>query len=73
MQYEHGRGQRRRTVKLNVEVPKKLLEELDEPMTVDELAANLELDIGEIHNRIASLSRFDRSSETATQSAPWSR
>ena len=37
-----------------------ILQALDEPMTVDELAAELELDTDEIHDRIAYLSTFDR-------------
>jgi len=37
-----------------------VLQALDEPMTVDELAAELELDTDEIHDRIAYLSTFDR-------------
>ncbi|WEL18784.1 Transcriptional regulator, contains wHTH domain [Halorhabdus sp. SVX81] len=37
-----------------------VLQALDEPMSVDELAAELELDTDEIHDRITSLSRFDR-------------
>ena len=37
-----------------------VLQVLDEPMTVDELAAELELDPNEVHDRIAYLSTFDR-------------
>ena len=37
-----------------------VLQALDEPMTVDELAAELELDPNEVHDRIAYLSTFDR-------------
>ncbi|QLD88755.1 hypothetical protein HWV07_06785 [Natronomonas salina] len=37
-----------------------VLQSLDEPMTVDELAVELELDTDEIHDRIAYLSTFDR-------------
>ncbi|WMT07931.1 hypothetical protein NP511_21505 [Natrinema thermotolerans] len=37
-----------------------VLQALDEPMTVDELAAELELDTDEVHDRIAYLSTFDR-------------
>ena len=33
---------------------------LDEPMSVDELAAKVEIDTAEVHDRIAYLSRFDR-------------
>jgi hypothetical protein len=37
-----------------------VLQALDEPMTVDELADGLELDTDEVHDRIAYLSTFDR-------------
>ena len=37
-----------------------VLQVLDEPMTVDELAAELELDTGEVRNRVAYLATFDR-------------
>jgi DNA-binding IclR family transcriptional regulator len=37
-----------------------VLQALDEPMTVDELAAELELDTDEVHDRITYLSTFDR-------------
>jgi len=37
-----------------------VLQALDEAMTVNELAAELELDTDEIHDRIAYLSTFDR-------------
>jgi predicted Rossmann fold nucleotide-binding protein DprA/Smf involved in DNA uptake len=37
-----------------------VLQALDEPMTVDKLAAELELDTDEVHSRIAYLSTFDR-------------
>jgi hypothetical protein len=37
-----------------------VLQALDEPMTVNELAAELELDDEEVHDRIAYLSTFDR-------------
>jgi hypothetical protein len=37
-----------------------VLQVLDEPMAVDELAAELELDTDEVHDRIAYLSTFDR-------------
>jgi len=37
-----------------------VLHALDEPMTVDELAAELELDTDEVRDRVAYLARFDR-------------
>ena len=37
-----------------------VLQVLDEPMTVDELAAELELDTDEVRDRIAYLATFDR-------------
>jgi len=37
-----------------------VLQALDEPMTVDELAAELELDTDEVRNRVAYLATFDR-------------
>jgi hypothetical protein len=37
-----------------------VLQALDEPMTVDELAAELELGTGEVRNRVAYLATFDR-------------
>jgi DNA-binding HxlR family transcriptional regulator len=37
-----------------------VLQALDEPMTVDELAAKLELDTDKVHDRLAHLSTFDR-------------
>ena len=37
-----------------------VLQALDEPMSVDELAAELELDAEEVRDRIAYLSTFDR-------------
>ena len=37
-----------------------VLQTLDEPMTIDELAAELDLDTEEAHDQIAYLSRFDR-------------
>jgi hypothetical protein len=37
-----------------------VLQALDEPMTVDELAAELDLGTDEVHDRIAYLSTFDR-------------
>jgi hypothetical protein len=37
-----------------------VLQTLNEPMTVNELAAKLELDTDEVHERIAYLSTFDR-------------
>jgi hypothetical protein len=37
-----------------------VLQALDELMTVDELAAELELDTGEVRNRVAYLATFDR-------------
>ena len=40
-------------------------------MTVNELAAELELDTDEVHDRLAYLSTFDRvSTEMVTQSGP---
>jgi len=37
-----------------------VLQALDEPMTVDELATELELDTDEVRNRVAYLATFDR-------------
>ncbi|WP_255152203.1 DUF6036 family nucleotidyltransferase [Halorarius halobius] len=37
-----------------------VLQALDEPMTIDELAAELDLDGGAVHDRLAYLSTFDR-------------
>jgi hypothetical protein len=37
-----------------------VLQALDEPMTVDELVVELELDTNEVHDRIAYLAKFDR-------------
>ena len=37
-----------------------VLQALDEPMSVNELSAELELDTAEVHDRITYLSRFDR-------------
>ena len=37
-----------------------VLQTLDEPMTVDELADELELDTDEVHDRLADRSLFDR-------------
>jgi predicted Rossmann fold nucleotide-binding protein DprA/Smf involved in DNA uptake len=37
-----------------------ILQVLDEPMTVDKLAAELELDTDEVRDRVAYLATFDR-------------
>ncbi|MGQ3330673.1 hypothetical protein [Halorubrum sp. FL23] len=37
-----------------------VLQALDEPMTVDELTAELELDTDEVRNYVAYLAEFDR-------------
>ncbi len=37
-----------------------VLQAVDEPMTVDELSADLGLDIDEVRERIAYLAKFDR-------------
>ena len=38
----------------------KVLQVLDEAMTLDELAADLDLDIAEVQDRVAYLEKFDR-------------
>ncbi|GAA0217622.1 hypothetical protein GCM10009000_035570 [Halobacterium noricense] len=47
-----------------------VLQVLDEPMTVDELAAELELDTDEVRDRIAYLTEFDRVSQDGETVSP---